>query len=175
MKKAMYTGLIMIMTAMILLTTVPFSRAEEKPVNRPDAAVSDLTKQFDYSRQPPESVVSSPANADQLGKEIIVNRIDKNFLIICFLLFSMLFSLFTLIYFIRKGPHCADDIVHASGLVLIIFGTILIVLVADTEQQLTASIGIIGAIAGYLFGTMSRTKDARQEKTKEDLKGATNE
>jgi hypothetical protein len=30
---------------------------------------------------------------------------------------------------------------------------------AETEQQLTAAIGILGAVAGYLFGTMRRSPE----------------
>jgi len=39
-------------------------------------------------------------------------------------------------------------------LIIIVYGTIILVLVAEAEQQLTAAIGILGAIAGYLFGTI---------------------
>ncbi|MBK8890736.1 MAG: hypothetical protein IPN75_10250, partial [Dechloromonas sp.] len=44
--------------------------------------------------------------------------------------------------------------VSATGLICIVFGTILLVLMAETETQLTASVGIIGAVAGYLFRSM---------------------
>jgi len=35
---------------------------------------------------------------------------------------------------------------------LIIYGSVAVLLVADTHEQLTAPIGIFGALAGYLFG-----------------------
>jgi hypothetical protein len=53
------------------------------------------------------------------------------------------------------------DIVHGSGLVLVVFATVLVVTMAETEQQLTAAIGILGAIVGYLFGSTSRTLGTR--------------
>jgi hypothetical protein len=34
----------------------------------------------------------------------------------------------------------------------VIFGTIILVIISTTESQLTASMGILGAVAGYLFG-----------------------
>lgn len=53
-----------------------------------------------------------------------------------------------------------SHVFNATGLIYIIFGTILIVTIADNKDQLTASIGILGAIAGYLFGRMSRGEAA---------------
>ncbi len=66
-------------------------------------------------------------------------------------------AIVVVLFFITKtsGQTSAEDIIHASGLVLIIFATILVVAIADTDQQLTASMGVLGAIAGYLFGRMS--------------------
>ena len=61
-------------------------------------------------------------------------------------------SLLVVLNFIRRQEkHTAKDIVNATGLTLIIFGTIILVLVVNTSEQLTAAIGILGAIAGYLF------------------------
>jgi len=49
------------------------------------------------------------------------------------------------------------DIVHGSGLVLVVFATVLVVSMAETDQQLTAAIGILGTIIGYLFGATTRS------------------
>ena len=46
------------------------------------------------------------------------------------------------------------DLLNVMGLVLIIFSIVLIVIIADTEQQLTTSVGVLGTIAGYLFGSL---------------------
>src|SRR5262249_42311670 len=58
---------------------------------------------------------------------------------------------------VRRPQTSPTDIVHGSGLVLVVFATVLVVTMAETEQQLTAAIGILGAIVGYLFGATSRT------------------
>jgi hypothetical protein len=50
----------------------------------------------------------------------------------------------------HKGSSA--DIVSATGLIYVIFGTIILVIISTTESQLTASMGILGAVAGYLFG-----------------------
>lgn len=69
----------------------------------------------------------------------------------------LLISLVIVLRFITSKPsYSATHIVNAAGLIFIIFGTIFLVLLTDSESQLTASMGIIGAVAGYLFGTMRR-------------------
>lgn len=58
------------------------------------------------------------------------------------------------LFFLKKAPnYSGDSLVHAIGLVLVIEGTMFIAVSAITTEQLTAPIGILGAIAGYLFGT----------------------
>jgi len=47
--------------------------------------------------------------------------------------------------------------------VLVIFATVLVVILAKAEQQLTAATGILGAIAGYLFGKTTKGSDAEQK------------
>jgi 5-bromo-4-chloroindolyl phosphate hydrolysis protein len=129
-----------------------------------------MLTQYDYKKvekqlEEPAKKVSAPsiaAEADKLQANIILIRERNKFFSIGFLLVSLMVSLYCILYFIRKTRHGADDIVHASGLVLIIFGTIIIVLMVDVEQQLTAAIGIMGAIAGYIFGTMNRS--SKEEK-----------
>ena len=64
-------------------------------------------------------------------------------------------------------PPSAREVVNVIGLIIIVFGTIILMLVSETEQQLTAAIGILGAIAGYLFGTMSRGTGSITETTKD--------
>lgn len=50
--------------------------------------------------------------------------------------------------------HIRDrSFVQASSLVFLVYGTIMIAIIVDTDQQLTAAAGILGAIAGYIFGT----------------------
>jgi len=125
----------------------------------PDPVVSQMLDQFDYGKQQRDTVgASTNTSVDKLGKDIIINRLDKNFLTICLLIAAMLVSQFTLLYFINRTKPSADEIFHASGLVLIIFGTILVVILVETDQQLTAPIGILGAIAGYLFGRLSQVR-----------------
>lgn len=84
---------------------------------------------------------------------------ERNRLIVCvILILGLVASLEIILRYITRTSYTSNSIVNASGLVLIVFGTIYIVVLSDNEQQLTATIGILGAIAGYLFGTMERAK-----------------
>jgi hypothetical protein len=73
--------------------------------------------------------------------------------------------------FLAKKPNSsAIHLVNASGLVFVIFGTLFLVLLADVDEQLNAGIGIMGAVAGYLFGTM-RKSDGGPESKEERERG----
>lgn len=45
------------------------------------------------------------------------------------------------------------DLVVTAGLIIIIYSTINLVLVAGNQEQIAPATGVLGAIAGYLFGT----------------------
>lgn len=78
-------------------------------------------------------------------------RIENEFWYIVLLSGLCISSLTIILSFLKHKDHSAKDIVNAAGLTLIIFGTIILVMVVSTSEQLTAAIGILGAIAGYLF------------------------
>jgi hypothetical protein len=78
-----------------------------------------------------------------------------------------LVSLGVVLSYLRKtNRFSADHIINVTGLIFIIQGTIVLVLMAKTDEQLTAAIGILGAVTGYLFGTMRRgeTRESSREK-----------
>jgi hypothetical protein len=80
-------------------------------------------------------------------------------------------SLIICLFYLRHTPGFnADQVVNITGLIFIISGTIILVLMAKTEQQLTAAIGILGAVAGYLFGTLRR--DEKRAPKREDDKSS---
>lgn len=83
--------------------------------------------------------------------DIKLVRVNNEFWYIVLLCSLCIVSLTIILYFLKQSEHTAKDMVNAAGLTLIIFGTIILVLVASTSEQLTAAIGILGAIAGYLF------------------------
>ena len=80
-----------------------------------------------------------------------------------------IFSLIIITILIMNTPkHQARDIVTTIGLVTVIFGAILLAIIADTDQALTAPMGILGAIAGYLFGAVQKKEDPKEKPKKEN-------
>jgi|GEM_PF-3732337 len=51
------------------------------------------------------------------------------------------------------------QLVHLTSLALIVYGSLVLALVPTTHEGLTAPIGILGALAGYLFGHSSLSSD----------------
>ena len=67
--------------------------------------------------------------------------------------------LMILLSFIRKSTDFNEQaIIHSSGLVLVVQATVIVVIASPTTEQLTAAIGVLAAIAGYLFGSAKRSK-----------------
>lgn len=120
----------------------------------------------------------SPANSNdgQLEKtlqvarqsdmtKIRLNEESNRFRLIACGIVSLM-AIFTILIVLRhvtKVEHTATNLIHISGLILIVFGTIILVIVADGSEQLTAPIGVLGAIAGYLFGKMDKVSTISSE------------
>jgi hypothetical protein len=86
------------------------------------------------------------------------------------LVVAMIVALLIMLFFIRtNADHTADELVRASGLVLVIFGTLFMAVYASTADQLTAPIGILGAIVGYLFGSAQRRAPGSPTTVKGDV------
>ena len=80
-------------------------------------------------------------------------RVQNEFYYVIILASLCLISLSIVLFFLLRLKHDAKpkDVVSGAGLIIIVFGTIILVLIVDTNEQLTAAIGILGAVAGYLF------------------------
>lgn len=112
------------------------------------------------SPAPPIEVVLAQ---DRLKHEHSMTK-EKYRLYLCFLL--VIAALGSLWIVLRSlGKTCsgaermscaADRSMHASALVFIIFGTLLLTIIVDKGEQITAAIGVLGAVAGYLFGSARR-------------------
>lgn len=72
-------------------------------------------------------------------------------------------SLLLVLAFLKSRGTAPETMVTGSGLVLVVFATVLIVILVKRDEQLTAATGILGAIAGYLFGKAAKGgSDAEQ-------------
>jgi len=79
------------------------------------------------------------------------------------------FSLLIVLAYLKSIGAAADLVVTGSGLVLVVFATVLIVILVKRDEQLTAATGILGAIAGYLFGKSAKNSDSEQKPAKEGM------
>ena len=114
---------------------------------------------------PTQATISSDASPDaqrmylDLRLEQERNKLTEVMLLCGLTLVSLVIVLF---YISRTPGYTSNHMVNATGLIFIISGTIILVIMADTEQQLTAAMGILGAVAGYLFGTMRKGSEGHE-------------
>jgi len=74
------------------------------------------------------------------------------YLVIGILITSILF-MWIVTRVISKSPdYKSSDLVTASGLILVVQGTLFVVIAAVSTEALTAAIGLLGGVGGYLFG-----------------------
>lgn len=101
-------------------------------------------------KQPPSIQKQNNTNNVQLA------LIENNYQYVLVTASLYAFSLITITFLMKITTHRAADLITIIGLLSVIFGTILLVLVVDTTETLTAPMGIFGAIAGYLFGSAQK-------------------
>jgi hypothetical protein len=111
--------------------------------------------QIQSQQMPAEAPGAAAPSADQLVVDARKHEETIHFYEILVISVVALLSLVASLSFLtRKGEYSSSDIVHATGLIFIVYGTVFLSLTASTDQQLTAAIGVLGAVAGYLFGKM---------------------
>src|SRR3989442_13732008 len=107
--------------------------------------------------QAAEDVASATKTADQLVVDVRKHEKTTAFYEIVVISLIALISLVSVLWFLARTPnHSASDLVHATGLIFIVYGTVFLSMTATTDQQLTAPMGILGAVAGYLFGQLKK-------------------
>lgn len=148
---------------LLLLTASAAGRAADNDVKQLETLGAYEAALDTAVAQPPAPAIDTQAQADRLTYEFKMRREEVKLYEIAILSALALVSLFIVLRFITaEAAYSASHIVNATGLVFIIFGTILLVLLADTDEQLTAPIGILGAVAGYLFGSINRGKSGTE-------------
>ncbi len=153
---------------LLLLTASAACRAADNDIRQLETAGAYEAALGTAGAQSPAPVIDTQSQADKFTHEFRMRQENNKLYEIAILSALALVSLFIVLRFITaKAAYSASHIVNATGLIFIIFGTILLVLLADTDEQLTAPIGILGAVAGYLFGSINRGKsgtDTGEEK-----------
>jgi len=151
-------GLRWIILACLTLMALPTYAVDNNAMNKlaEDAAIHIKDKAENV--QPPVSSAST-GTPDALSDyhDLRLEQERNKLIEVMILCLLTLISLVIVLSFLSKSPsYSSSDMVNVTGLIFIISGTIILVIMADTEQQLTAAMGILGAVAGYLFGTMRK-------------------
>ena len=115
----------------------------------PSATISKLTPHNNYSQER----LRLQAEQNKRSDIILIVSIST------IALLTIATLILTILFMIRVTPVSARDIVNAVGLIIIVYGTLFLVLVTENQSQITAAIGVLGAIAGYLFGSFKRTSE----------------
>jgi hypothetical protein len=141
----------------LLLVVLALASTDALAQQKPEVIESGKLEQdfsFDKAKTAP-APVASPMQSDDESKRFHDYRMrqqtDKLYFAIVLGVVAVAAHLIALVFLYKQAP---GHIVGATGLVYIVFGTILLVVIANTDAQLTAAIGVLGAIAGYLFGRL---------------------
>ena len=136
-----------VLICVLLLPLNAYSQADNLELLNQEAELESLNfgqAMSDVSTNNGAAVLNAAANPAQVENEFYYVIILA---LLCLISLSIVLTFLTKL----KQETRPKDIVSGAGLILIVFGTIILVLIVDTSEQLTAAIGILGAIAGYLF------------------------
>lgn len=150
------------MKALALTLAVVFcmlsSFAYELAAQTPDPVAALLQEAKESAPKPAQGVAPSGDVSSDYGAYKIEEEKSRRILIGALLAASIVSLVIVLRFLTRNGPCGAMTIVNGSGMVLVIYATVMVVIIAKAEQQLTAAIGILGAIVGYLFGATAKAQ-----------------
>ncbi|OQX49837.1 MAG: hypothetical protein B5M46_03270 [Epsilonproteobacteria bacterium 4484_20] len=138
----------------LLLALTIFLGSAVHAEENPGKQVSKIINKFDYSRTAAQQHSTVDTTTEALVMQIKAN---VQYVQITAVLYA--FSLIIIIVFMWDKKHQSKDIVTMVGMVSVIFGAILLVLMVGSTDQLTAPMGILGAIAGYLFGASKKAEE----------------
>lgn len=118
-----------------------------------DNAQPETVLKLDSAQRPIPIARSQSIEFYKNNREVVEKQINKEILYVKLLCAVTVICLLIVLAFIKMTPQEANkSVVRASGLILITYGTIMLVIIIVDQRQLTAAMGILGAIAGYLFG-----------------------
>lgn len=154
----MSNGLRRIILACLTVMALPSYAVDNSAVNKlAEEAAIHIKGKAENVQQPVSSASTSTPDALSDYHDLRLEQERNKLIEVVILCLLTLISLVIVLSFLSKSPnYSSSDMVNATGLIFIISGTIILVIMADTEQQLTAAMGILGAVAGYLFGTMRK-------------------
>ena len=147
--KTVLRNILLLITLLMFAGTAVYS--EEDSGNQTHKIIDE----FAYSK-----TVAQQHPAVNTATEALAMQIEANVKFVQITAALYAFSLIIIIVFMWDKKHQSKDIVTMIGMVSVIFGAILLVLMVGGTDQLTAPMGILGAIAGYLFGASKKTEES---------------
>jgi hypothetical protein len=139
-----------------LYASVDSNNTNKQEQIQTDDDISLTEQAFDFKQ------VAKPELQYNNSVQLAVIKNAYNYVVIIAVLYVVSLIIITILI-INTPKHHARDIVTTIGLVTVIFGSILLAMVVDTDQALTAPMGILGAIAGYLFGSAQKKESPKDE------------
>lgn len=168
---------------------VPELQAEAVPEDieqqkKPESSVLLEMDKYAFSNLSPlerhqvsqELLGENDITANQLVYDFRIKQENIRLYEVILLAMMSLGALAIVLKYMKDSKAChARDMLNGTGLVLVIFSTVLVIIIADVEIQLTAAMGVLGGIAGYLFGTLrSSLPPSASKKTTEPVTGQEN-
>lgn len=135
---------------------------EATQAQQPPPSLADLEQAFLTGAESPGTPSEVPKDNQNNYSAYRMEEESNRRLLALSVMGTAIFSLFLVLLYLKNREAPPDTMVHGSGLVLVIFATVLVVILAKVDQQLTAATGILGAIAGYLFGKTAKTTSTEQ-------------
>jgi uncharacterized membrane protein len=133
--------------------------------NSNQQSVDDMIKQIENITNDLENTnAESTDNVSAILKHIETQQKYRLYIILMIVASTIVILVVLLFLTMNKEVKClnSNNILNIIGLVLIIQGTILALVATNSTEQLTPAIGIIGAVAGYIFGS-SKIKQNESE------------
>lgn len=164
-------NILVLLLASFFLAT---AQAAEGTAATAQGAVEALAEKYSFAQQVSEGAATPAADvasplpaANDLDRKYAEDRVqERDFKLKVFVIVSvaaLLLSLIGIVVLFRlPAPPSSADIVHIVSLALIILGVLALTMTPTTVEVLTAPIGILGALAGYVFG---QTKTGRAAPT----------
>jgi hypothetical protein len=99
---------------------------------------------------PPDAAAAFPDVAALSQKEFAAAGLVLLFSVLCFIVAALLK---------RVSGFGDENVIRILALVLIVSGTLFLVTLGYSAEQIAPALGILGTIAGYMLGRADRDKD----------------
>ena len=141
-----------------LLAVASLSHAQNAPVS-----LSELQKELQAGAEKVGEPTKAQTEEDRNYSRYRMEEESNRLILALSVMGAGFLSLLLVLAFLKSRGTAPETMVTGSGLVLVVFATVLIVILVKRDEQLTAATGILGAIAGYLFGKSAKGSDGERK------------